>query len=102
MLAVTKNARALLCPCDEVTYLSGPGKGVKLIRLAKEDSLLGFRAAIDDRDTLTVKTSLGGQQRINTARYEVSSRGGKGRLLLKRGSLTGVLAEESVAPDLPE
>ena len=102
MVAVTKNARALLCPCEEVTYLSGPGKGVKLIRLAKEDSLLGFRAAIDDRDTLTVKTSLGGQQRINTARYEVSSRGGKGRLLLKRGFLTGILAEESVAPDLPE
>ena len=51
---------------------------------------------------MTIKTSLGGLQRINTGKYAVTSRGGKGREILKRGSLTEVVPEEPTAPVLLE
>ena len=33
VIAATRDARAILCRADEVNYLSGPGKGVILIKL---------------------------------------------------------------------
>ncbi len=94
-LAASTQRRVMVCPVEEVNYLSGPGKGVMLIKLARDDRLIGFTVATDDRDTLTVKTSMGGEQRINTARYEVTGRGGKGREVIKKGSLIEVVHEEA-------
>jgi DNA gyrase subunit A len=93
IMMVSRMRRALICAVDEVTFLAGPGRGVLLMKIASDDSLLAIKAARDDRDTLTVKTSLGGEQRINTAKYDKSGRGGKGREVIKRGSLTEVVPE---------
>jgi DNA gyrase subunit A len=98
LIAVSQGRRALLCKVDEVNYLSGPGRGVTLMKLASDDKLVGFKAAASDRDTLIVKTSLGGEQRVNTAKYERSSRGGRGRELIKRGSITEVVLEPPAPP----
>ena len=77
VIAVTEQARAMLCAVDEVNYLSGPGKGVILIKLKPgEDRVLGFIASKGDRDLLTVETSRGAEQTVSTAKYEVTSRGG--------------------------
>jgi len=100
VLAASQERRVLLCPVAEVNYLSGPGRGVQLLKLKSSDRLLGFRVASTERDTLTVRTSLGGEQRINTAKYEVTGRGGKGREIIKRGQLTGVVPEPVAAPRL--
>ncbi len=97
-LAASTQRRVMVCPVEEVNYLSGPGKGVMLIKLARDDRLIGFTVATDDRDTLTVKTSMGGEQRINTARYEVTGRGGKGREVIKKGSLIEVVHEQASVP----
>ncbi len=102
MIVVTRQARAILCAIEEINYLSGPGKGVILIKLGNADSVLGFVASKGDRDLLTVATSRGGNQNVSTARYEVTSRGGKGRELLKRGSLVQIIEADPVVPDLPE
>jgi DNA gyrase subunit A len=98
IIAVTKKRRALLCGVDEINYLSGAGKGVLLVKLADDDALLAMKAAKDDKDTITVKTSMGGEQRINTARYEKTGRGGKGREVISRGTLTEVVTETPGAP----
>ena len=71
------------------------------MHLADGDRLLGFRTATSERDTLVVRTSMGGEQRINTAKYEISSRGGRGREVVKRGTLTEVIPEAPTAPVLP-
>jgi hypothetical protein len=42
---------------------------------------------------------MGGEQRINTAKYETSSRGGKGREVVKRGTLTEVIVEPPPPPE---
>ncbi len=93
LIAVSRKRRALLCEVGEVNYLSGPGRGVLLMKLALDDELLGFKAADDDRDTIVARTSLGGEQRVNTAKYELTSRGGRGREVMKRGALVEIVHE---------
>jgi DNA gyrase subunit A len=99
LIIATQDARALLCRADEVNFLSGPGKGVILIKLrSDEDRVLGFIAASGDRDILRVETSRGAEQTISTAKYEVTSRGGKGRELLQRGQFTRIIPNEIESP----
>jgi DNA gyrase subunit A len=97
IIAATRQARAMLCKAEEVNFLSGPGRGVILIKLQKEDDrLLGFIASTGDRDLLTVETTRGAEQTISTAKYGVTGRGGKGRELLQRGQFTRIV------PSVPE
>ncbi len=98
LIAATADARGILCRADEVNFLSGPGKGVLLIKLGDEDRVLGFIASTGDRDLLTVETTRGGEQTISTAKYEVTGRGGKGRELLQRGGFARIVWP---APDAP-
>jgi DNA gyrase subunit A len=101
IIAATQQARAMLCKADEVNFLSGPGKGVLLIKLAKGgDRVLGFIASKDDRDLMRVETTRGAEQTISTAKYTVTSRGGKGRELLQRGQFTRVVPPEPTIPQL--
>jgi len=92
IIAATRQARAMLCKVDEVNFLGGPGRGVILIKLQKQDDrLLGFMASSGDRDLMTVETTRGAEQTISTAKYEVTGRGGKGRELLQRGEFVRVV-----------
>jgi DNA gyrase subunit A len=101
IIAATYQARAMLCRADDVNFLSGPGKGVLLIKLAKgQDRVLGFIASKDDRDLMRVETSRGAEQTISTAKYEVTGRGGKGRELLQRGQFTRVVPPEPQIPQI--
>ena len=89
----------MLCKVEEVNFLSGPGRGVILIKLQKDnDRLLGVIASTGDRDLLTVETTRGAEQTISTAKYEVSGRGGRGRELLQRGQFTRVVWPLPEAP----
>jgi len=100
IIAVSREARAMLCPAEQVNYLSGPGKGVLLIKLAKDDALLGFIASTGDRDLMTVETSRGGTQNISTAKYEPVNRGGRGREVMKRGQFTRIVESDIETPVL--
>jgi DNA gyrase subunit A len=102
VIAATRDARAILTKAEEVNYLSGPGRGVILLKLSsKDDRILGFVASTGDRDLLTVETSRGAEQTISTAKYEITGRGGKGRELLQRGQFTRVISPVPEAPQLP-
>ena len=99
VIAATQDARAMLCAAEEINYLSGPGKGVILIKLqSKDDRVLGFIASTGDRDLLRVETSRGSEQTISTTKYEVTGRGGKGRELLQRGQFTRIIPNEIENP----
>ena len=101
VILATKSARAMLCKLRDINFLSGPGKGVTVIKLAKGvDHVLGFVASDGDRDLLTVETSRGAQQTISTAKYEVTGRGGKGRELLQRGEFIRVVPRALVVAAL--
>ena len=98
VIAATEEARAILCRADEVNFLSGPGKGVILIKLSDKDRVLGFIASSGDRDIMRVETSRGAEQTISTVKYEVTGRGGKGRELLQRGQFTRVIPQDVENP----
>ncbi len=103
VIAATRQARAMICKVEEINFLSGPGRGVILIKLQPDDDrLLGFVASVGDRDLLTVETSRGAEQTISTAKYEVTGRGGKGRELLQRGQFTRVVPAAVEVPTLGE
>ena len=103
IIAATTQARALLCAARDINFLSGPGKGVILIKLPRgADRVLGFIASTGDRDLLTVETNRGASQTVSTARYGVTGRGGKGRELLQRGQFTRVIPPPVIVPDLPD
>jgi len=99
LIVATRDARALLCKADEVNYLSGPGKGVILIKLVgDEDQVIGFMASQGDRDLMRVETTRGAEQTISTAKYEVTGRGGKGRELLQRGQFSRMIPNDLLTP----
>jgi DNA gyrase subunit A len=98
IIAATEEARAMICPADEVNFLSGPGKGVILIKLSGKDQVLGFIASTGDRDIMRVETTRGAEQTISTTKYEITGRGGKGRELLQRGQFTRVIPQDVENP----
>ena len=101
MIAATRQGRAILCPASEINFLSGPGRGVQLIKLnRREDQVIGFVASSGDRDLLTVETNRGAEQTISTAKYDVASRGGKGRELMQRGGFTRIVPRPVNVPSL--
>ena len=91
ILAISADCRAMVCPAEDVNYLSGVGKGVMLIKLAKTDRLVGFKPSKGDRDLLLVETNRGAQKTISTAKYRVTSRGGKGNEIQKNGKISKVI-----------
>ena len=101
IIAATAQARAMLCVAQDINFLSGPGKGVILIKLPRgTDRVLGFIASTGDRDLLTVETSRGASQTISTAKYGITGRGGKGRELLQRGQFIRVIPPPISVPIL--
>lgn len=100
IIAASAEARVMLCAMGQVNYLVGPGKGVRLIKLPKEDRLLGFCASRGDRDVLEVFTGQGKRHTIGTARYGRTGRGGKGRKIMKRGKFALVANREIEVPML--
>ena len=99
VIVATAQARGLLAKATEINYLSGPGKGVILIKLTDDDDrVLGFIASKGERDLLTVETTRGGEQTISTGKYEVTGRGGKGRELLQRGGFVRIVRQTPDAP----
>jgi DNA gyrase subunit A len=101
IIAATHEARALLTKAEEVNFLSGPGRGVILIKVKfPDDKVIGAIVSSGDRDLMTVETSRGAEQTISTAKYEITGRGGKGRELLQRGQFVKVLPGEITVPNL--
>lgn len=99
ILAITADCRAMVCPAVEINYLSGAGKGVTLIKVAKTDKVLGFKASAADRDLLVVETNRGAQKTISTAKYRITARGGRGLEIQKNGKISAIISEPIKTPD---
>ena len=91
----TKSARVLIFPVTEANVVAGAAKGVTAIKLDPKDRVLGFSLANKMREGLTVRTSRGATQIIRATKYPVTSRGGRGYIILQRGSLEAVIQDEA-------
>jgi DNA gyrase subunit A len=99
ILAITANCRAMVCPSEEINFLSGSGRGVMLLKVAKGDKLLGFKPSRGDRDLLVVETNRGAKKTISTTKYRTTSRGGKGNEIQKNGKIAKIIEPPVEAPE---
>lgn len=86
----TRQGRALIYPVEETKALSGPGKGVLAIKLAKGDHVVGFALATHRMDGLDVETNRGRREVIRSNKFSVASRAGKGREIIRNGTIAKV------------
>ena len=99
ILAVaSQRGRVLLCPVEDVGLLSGPGRGVTVMKLDATDRLLTARVLYHKDDRLVVLKQEGGTFPISIRKYQPVRRGGKGHPLFKRGTLKGA---EPLPVELP-
>lgn len=98
-ICATKQGRALISPADDINYLSGPGKGVVLIKLDdKDDALVGFLVTKDKSQALTLESSGGGERSVSPGDYKPTGRGGKGHEILKRGTFVRAIPQPPAVP----
>jgi DNA gyrase subunit A len=102
LLAVlSEKTNALVCKVSEVNELSGPGKGVTVIKLADDDKVVGFLCSGRKDEKLRAETQKGRTLELSPGRYEVTSRGGRGREMAKKDAVKAVQREVTFIP-LPE
>ena len=100
LACASREGRALICEASEAALLSGPGKGVRLIKLDDSDELIGAKLLYTASEMLVVEKESGTTMNVGTRSYTTVSRGGKGYAMFKRGSLTRVVTEVPEVPSL--
>jgi DNA gyrase subunit A len=100
--AVTVAGRALICDTSEIALLAGAGKGVRLIKLEDEDSIVGAQLLVSKKDELIAEKESGTELKVSLDKYKPVSRGGKGHALFQRGSVSKIVLPQPEVPTLPE
>lgn len=95
MFLATSGARVIHFELTEVPLLAGPGRGVRGIKLEKDDEVIGAILLARPGDTLHVINDNGNKLAFGQAKYGVTSRAGKG---VKTSQRTGF--KEIVRPDI--
>lgn len=90
----TANARILHFAIKDVPVLSGAGKGVRGMRLAPDDKVLGGALMTHARDCLRAISTSEKEMVFGQQKYEVTSRGGKGIRTSHRLGFVKVLRPE--------
>lgn len=89
----SKEGFCLIFPVSQAPVMKNAAKGVRAMRLGAKDAVAGATLSLAARQGLTVETSRGRTETVRTTKFEVSNRGNKGRLIIKRGSLAKVIYE---------
>ena len=79
--------RAMLFPSSEVPFLRAAGKGVTGIKLRDDDQVLAMKLVSKFNDGVAVVTALGRRLVVSERGFSVTTRGNRGRVVLKRGSI---------------
>jgi DNA gyrase subunit A len=101
LAVVTKKTNALVCKVAEVNELAGPGRGVTVIKTAEGDEVMAFLCTSRKDAVLTLETDKGRTLTLTPVKYEVTSRGGKGREMSKKDAVKSVTRPLEVVA-LPE
>ena len=97
----SQRGRMLLCPAEDVNLLSGPGRGVTVIKLDPQDRLIAFRLLEEKNDQMQLLKQDGSKLPVTAKKYQTVSRGGKGHPLIRRGSFTGDVLPDVTLPEFP-
>jgi DNA gyrase subunit A len=99
VIAATAKGHVLSCPEEEINFLENPGKGVRVIKVAPDDELIGFVASSGRENPLRIETVKGGKKfEIAPDKRRLKSRGGKGHQIVKRSRLKATYTPPVVIP----
>jgi DNA gyrase subunit A len=93
MFLASKKARIIHFSLDDVPVLSGPGIGVKGIKMEAGDEVLGAKLLARPSDTLRVGNTNGTTLSFGQMKYLVTSRGGKGHKTSQRNEFSSIVPE---------
>jgi DNA gyrase subunit A len=85
--------RALVFPVHQISVYKGAAKGVIAIRLEKGDRVIQFTLSDMAREGLRVVTNNGREEIVRTTKFDPTSRGSKGTLVIKRGYFADVFID---------
>ncbi|MCY2963140.1 MAG: hypothetical protein NT069_05700 [Planctomycetota bacterium] len=91
MFLASADARILHFAIDEVPVLSGAGKGVRGIKIADDDVVIGAALLARPSDCLRVITTGDKEMTFGQQKYELTARGGKGIRTVQRSGFVKVL-----------
>ncbi len=101
----SSGGRAMIFPVDETPILARGGKGNLGIKLRPDDRVLAFELVTGSLDGPEVVTSFGRDLVVRERKFGISKRGGRGKVVLKRGSIDEWKREPVLrlgVPDSPE
>jgi DNA gyrase subunit A len=87
---LARSGKGLRFPLDEVSELSGAGRGVILMRLEPKDRIAGVVAAAKKGAKLVADMEGGGERDLARDDFPAAHRGGKGFKVVKRGTPLGL------------
>lgn len=102
MFLASSNGHVIHFPIEEVSLLSGVGKGVQGIKLTKDAECLGGRILSGFRESMKAETTGGKVMEFRRGKYQPTSRGGKGHEAIKRGGFKRIIPEEIQLVDWSE
>jgi DNA gyrase subunit A len=96
---VTSDAHALLCKAEELPELANPGRGVTVVKVADEETVVGFAlGGKKDKDVLFAETDGGKKLAVGPGRFHVTARGGRGHALARKARIVRVSFPEPPPP----
>jgi DNA gyrase subunit A len=96
VVCASATGKMLAFPSEDVSELTGPGRGVILMRLDDDDRMVGAVTTVPGRGVI-VTNSDGNEREVGLKEIPLGQRAGKGQRVIKRMTLTsvrGVVAEE--------
>ncbi len=95
MFLISKQARLIHFDVEDVPILSGPGKGVRGLKLVDAgDEVLGGRRLSRPSDSLKVVNEHDRELAFGQQKYQVTSRGGKGVKTSQRTAIRHIIAPD--------
>ena len=94
VVVATERGKMLRMELSAVTELSGPGRGVILIRPDRDDASVGA-VAVAPTGRLTIVTRDGTTRRLAVADVPSGRRAGKGQRVVKRGGIRAMLSADA-------
>ncbi len=101
---VSEQGHALVCAVSEINELSGPGRGVAVIKLDDDDRVVAFKCADEKRgdwQSIPLESEKGKKVQVEIRKGELVARGGRGRELVRRDKVHPV-SKELLWVKLPE
>jgi DNA gyrase subunit A len=89
IVTATARGKMLRFVVDEVAELSGPGRGVILMRPGSDDRVVGA-LALPEPSAFVAVSPEGGERKLGLADVPVGRRGGKGQRVVKRGAVAAI------------